>query len=1166
MNKQKAPIYDEHQLRINATEPQFHNAYKRQRTEACDLLNRFSNKENILLLADDVGLGKTWVAMITLFSLLVERKTPAADHALILVPTRLLAKKWYNELLTFQRNYVKDGGKKFAIELTTSSEDLIKRLGMLESYKTRNKTLSKILEPDKSSLAFMAFCLNEYLNAEGIAETKSNEKSAKVLSKEDNTEESDKAKDNGKPDEALVKKETEYTKIRKWTRGVLKQEEALLLHRFFTQYEVVRWVRFLRRYAPEVGYNQWLNDHAQPEKIVKALERTKAGRQYNFIKSINDALDLNNNKVSWAVQKKLYPIGRHFVRLASETMPFLEVYKPNSKESWQQIIDNENYSKTIDLLEELEKNDQDAKKAFCWIIQSTQELIERKIHTAAASLALDKLKSIITNEISSFKKKEDLRPQELILFISNFISYVNSHNNSKDRGSLFEKSPWIYSDWNKKKQTTCDDFVINLVEELRLTDRTRNITAERIGVIKLFLNCAKSLYKHLINPSVGITYNFWDREKIVHNIFIMYMNDLKQWGSIGDNPEKELKKLKKPFQLVVVDEAHNWTSNNKRGNKEYAEYFRDLTRKTLLMTATPLQLSYTNLQSIFDAVQDKDSWEKNSAYSKLFTDENDYALSKVIDKQNAVLGAWKNLGHCGKKLEDLSASISELPEKKLKKKQLAIWRSLQQDNESQIRTMANAVCDLRDFLDQMTESLSKLVIKNKSTKNRDFHCGKDALNSQDVSKTQVTNNRKSKLHFYPVEGIPNSASLFNFICMRLSSRGFNSDNTLINESPKLMLGLPSSYQAMLSSKIRNSVSTSEKDDYFQIYEQLIEKGNKDFSLDLKHPKVNAVLKIICDNLLHRGEKTLVFCERRETVNVLEKLLIKRIQDFSNPFTSKYDLNKIFNLITKIQKENELSVTNELKDLIQKLANKFKMAAFGRVVKVQDHQAKEQAQYDARHYLSIWIIYDWIKTSFNNLKGPKDTKITNALNDALYNLCQDIDNNDLDDVRNYGVVTSLTGNTSKNRPDTLRSFSSFGLPLVLICTPVSQEGVDMHKYCRQIILHDLNWNPAKLEQRIGRVDRQGSLASAKNVPVEIYVPFLSNSYDDYQYNRVLERANIQELLFGQNDLVVTELTEDDEDPKDKIEFEDKSKTYDLPNINGLIRGFFDVDLSTPKCPF
>lgn len=1152
MNKQRPPAYDEHQLLINAKEPQFRNAYERQRNEACDLLNRFLNKENVLLLADDVGLGKTWVAMITLFSLLAENRE--ADHALILVPTRLLAEKWYNELLTFQQNYVKNCGKQFAIELTTSSEDLIKRLSMLKFNKTRNKVLTSILKSDESSLAFMAFCLNEYLNAEGIGKAKGEELGEKE------TEETKETK------EKKEKEETEYSKIRKWIRRALKQEEASLLHLFFTQYEVVRWVRFLRRYAPEAGYDQWLNDHAQPEKIIKALKRRKSGRRFNFIKSINDALDLNNNKTSWAVQKKLYPIGRHFVRLASETMPFVEVYKPNSKEHWQQTVNNENYSKTIKSLKKLENNDQSAKKVFCWIIQNTLELMERKIHTSEGYSALNKLKSVITNETSSLKKDDDLRPVELICFISNFISYVKNHNNFINSESLFEKSPWIYSEWNDRKQTNFDDFVINLVKELRLTDRTRNITSERIGVIKRFLNCAKSLYIHLVNPSVGITYNFWDRKKIAHNIFVMYMNDLKQWGDIKNNPENKLLELKKqgkkPFQLVVVDEAHNWTSNNKRGNKEYAEYFRDLTRKTLLMTATPLQLSYTNLQSIFDAVQDKESWSKNSAYSQLFTNKYDCALSKVIDKQNAVLNAWKNLGDCAKKLENLSASISNLPENKLKEKQLAVWKSLKQDNEIQVRAMANAVCDLRDFLDQITNLLSKLVIKNKSVKNRDFHCGKDALNSQDVSKTEVTTNREPKLRFYPVDGIPNSASLFNFICMRLSSRGFDSDNVLVNESPKLMLGLPSSYQAMLNSKIREAVSTPEKDDYYQLYKQLIEKGNEDFSLDLKHPKVNAVLNITCDNLLRRGEKTLIFCERRETVNVLEKLLIKRIQEFSKPFTSRYDLNKIFNLITKVQKEDEASATNELKDLIQELANQFRISAWGDSIKVQNHLAKEQEQYDARYYLSIWIIYEWIKTSYGKVKEPKETKINNALDDALFNLCQNIDSYDLDETRNYGVVTSLTGNSSKNRPGTLKSFSSFGLPLILICTPVSQEGVDMHKYCRQIILHDLNWNPAKLEQRIGRVDRQGSLASVKNVPVEVYVPFLSNSYDDYQYKRVLERANIQELLFGQNDLVVTELTEDDRDPKDGIELEDKSKIYDLPNISGLVCNFFDVDLSTP----
>lgn len=1168
MNKQKTLVYDEHQLLTNATEKQFNDAYKRQRNEARDILNRFSNGQNVLLLADDVGLGKTWVSMITLFSLLTEKKSPRdSKHALILVPTRLLAEKWYNELLTFQRNYLKNGGKEFAIELTTSSENLIKRLEMVESQTTSKRTLQKFFESDKSdesSLAFMAFCLNEYLNAEGIGKAEISD---------------------GTSDE----KETEYTKIRKWIRSALKQENAPLLHRFFTQYEVVRWVRFLRRYAAEIGYNKWLEDHhAQPEKIVKALERRRAGRQYNFIKSINDALDLNYR--ARAIQKKLFPIGRRFLRLASETMPFLEAYQTDSNRSWQEKVNNEDYAKTINFLKTVEKDDQKAKETFCYIIRNTLELMGENIK-GKGSLALDQLKAVISKETPTNKKHEDLNPRELIQFVSNFISYVRTQEGIKRNESLFEKSPWIYSDWNQNKQTTTfDTFVIELVNELRSTSR-RTIKLNS-SAIKRFLNCAKSLYIHLINPSKGITYNFFDRKKILHNIFIMYMNDLKQWGSIKNAPKRELEQLKninkKPFQLVVIDEAHNWTHKNKRGNKEYKQYFQDLTQKTLLVTATPLQLSHTDLQSIFLAVQDQKIWANNPAYEKLFPnetdhnlskakdkqdhtlpkakDEQDYTLSKAKDKQDAVLKEWKNLGQCGQRLEALSASISNLSGEKLKKKQLEIWKRLQKSEEPQIQNMANAVCDLRSFLDQITDSLGTLVIKNKLTKKRDYHCGKDALISPNILKTQTVNKYEPKLHFYPVDGIPNSASLFNFICMRLSSRSLTSNNTSVNESPKLMLGLPSSYRAMLNSKNGETVNTSKNDEYYQLYENLINKDDEDFSLDLKHPKIVAVLNIICNNLLQNGEKTLIFCERRETVKVLEKLLTKRIRDFYKPFMTKNNLNKIHSLIEKItNKKDEFSVATELKDLIEKLANQFLITAFGNTVKNQGNLVKEQESYDARQCLSIWVICDWIKTSYDNEnKKENETKIINALNDTLYSLCQNTDNYNLEDeTKIYEFVASLTGNTSKSRPAILKSFSTFGLPLVLICTPVSQEGVDMHKYCRHIILHDLNWNPAKLEQRIGRVDRQGSLASAKKLPVEVYVPFLSNSYDDYQYKRVLERANIQELLFGQNDLVVTELNEDNKDPSNEIELEDKSKTYDLPNIDGLIRDFFEVDLSTPK---
>ena len=47
-----------------------------------------------------------------------------------------------------------------------------------------------------------------------------------------------------------------------------------------------------------------------------------------------------------------------------------------------------------------------------------------------------------------------------------------------------------------------------------------------------------------------------------------------------------------------------------------------------------------------------------------------------------------------------------------------------------------------------------------------------------------------------------------------------------------------------------------------------------------------------------------------------------------------------------------------------------------------------------------------------------------------------------------------------------------LTLVLIATPKAQERIDLHHYCRHVVLFDLTWNPAAMEQRIGRVHRTG----------------------------------------------------------------------------------------------
>ena len=43
--------------------------------------------------------------------------------------------------------------------------------------------------------------------------------------------------------------------------------------------------------------------------------------------------------------------------------------------------------------------------------------------------------------------------------------------------------------------------------------------------------------------------------------------------------------------------------------------------------------------------------------------------------------------------------------------------------------------------------------------------------------------------------------------------------------------------------------------------------------------------------------------------------------------------------------------------------------------------------------------------------------------------------------------------------------------VLVSTEVASEGVDL-QFCRVLLNYDLPWNPTRIEQRIGRIDRLG----------------------------------------------------------------------------------------------
>jgi len=123
-----------------------------------------------------------------------------------------------------------------------------------------------------------------------------------------------------------------------------------------------------------------------------------------------------------------------------------------------------------------------------------------------------------------------------------------------------------------------------------------------------------------------------------------------------------------------------------------------------------------------------------------------------------------------------------------------------------------------------------------------------------------------------------------------------------------------------------------------------------------------------------------------------------------------------------------------------------------------------------------------------------------------------------------IVQSLNGSTpSETRVNLCAAFNSPLLPDILICTSVGSEGIDLHMQCAEVIHHDLPWNPAKLEQRTGRVDRVGSLAERLQAHgrINIGIPFLACNYDEFQYNTVWSRAQKQEVLLGEPDYETNE---------------------------------------------
>jgi hypothetical protein len=122
--------------------------------------------------------------------------------------------------------------------------------------------------------------------------------------------------------------------------------------------------------------------------------------------------------------------------------------------------------------------------------------------------------------------------------------------------------------------------------------------------------------------------------------------------------------------------------------------------------------------------------------------------------------------------------------------------------------------------------------------------------------------------------------------------------------------------------------------------------------------------------------------------------------------------------------------------------------------------------------------------------------------------------DAEGVRLLPNVELANGETDRDRRLRLmQTFNTPFLPDVLIASSVMAEGVDLHRECRHVIHHDLDWNPSTLEQRTGRVDRIGSRSESTGRPIVVCEPFVTGTQDEKQFRVVKERERWFGVLMG-----------------------------------------------------
>ena len=640
--------------------------------------------------------------------------------------------------------------------------------------------------------------------------------------------------------------------------------------------------------------------------------------------------------------------------------------------------------------------------------------------------------------------------------------------------------------WNKLYDFQ-KDAVLGLINKLEKYNGC--ILADSVGLGKTFTALAVIKYYQERNKSILVlcpkklsenwnTYktNYKDNilQKDRFNYDVLYHTDLSRKKGFSNG--NDLSRINwGNYDLVVIDESHNFRNNNARNDREtrYTRLLNDVMKagvktKVLMLSATPVNNRFTDLKNQLALAYEgnTDRIDENISKTK--------SIDTILKNAQAVFNEW-----------------TKLP--------------IEERNSTTLLKKLNKDFDFFKLLDSVTIARSRKHIEKYYDMNK---IGKFPTRLKPISKsTEITN----LPNFYSMEEIYNMLSRLN-------------------------MSIYTPFDYILPNKISL---------YEEIYDTKVKGGNVTLRQADREKSLQKLMRI---NLLKRLESSVD--SFRITLNKILYLInetIKSINDFER--------NGVESSVDNINLENY----DEDEDIEELLENN---ASIGGKVKinlkdmntigwkqdlVNDQQiltnlSNEFSKIKPENDLKLIELINTIRNKIDNPINENNKKVIifSAFADTANYLYENINkvikleyNLDtalitgtgtnkctLDISKDYNNLLMYFSPISKNR-DILTEWTDKEID-VLIATDCISEGQNLQD-CDYLINYDIHWNPVRIIQRFGRIDRIGS----KNKVIQLVNFWPNINLDDYinLKNRVESRMYMLDISATGEDNVLTNQSSD-----------------------------------------